>query len=300
MKVVHLPTFERFDDELPDADILIGWSLKPEQLRVARKLRWIHATAAGVGQLMYPELRASGIEVTNARGVHAVPMAEHIVGMILALARRFPSAFRHQVQRHWGQQEIWDESTFGGRPRELVGQVLLIVGFGAIGQEVARRARPLGMRIWGVTRTGRGDGSLADRILPAAQLEAALPEGDFVVLTAPETPETQQLIAARQIAAMKRTAFLINVARGSLVDEAALVDALQRRAIAGAALDVAEREPLPPESPLWMLENVFITPHISAVSQHLWEHQTELILDNLERWFSGKELRNRVDLERGY
>jgi len=300
MKVVHLSTFEHFERELPDTDILVGWSLKPEQLRLARKLKWIHSTAVGVGQLMYPELRASNIAVTNASGVHTIPMAEHTLGMLIALARRFPAAWRAQSEARWAQQDIWDARDASGRPRELAGQTLVLVGFGAIGREVARRARPLGMRIWAVTRTGQGDAALAERILPVAQLEDVLHQADFVILAAPQTTETHHLIGPRQLAAMKPSAFLINVARGSLVDEAALIDTLQRRAIAGAALDVTECEPLPPDSLLWKLDNVFITPHISAVSEFLWDRQTELLLDNLERWFSGRELLNEVDLARGY
>lgn len=297
MKVVHVPTFEGMDAELPDTNILVGWSLKPEQFRAARKLQWIHATAAGVNQLMYPELRSSNVVLTNARGVHAVPMAEHVVGMLIALARRFPSAFRHQVKSHWAQQEIWDEPL---RPRELMGQVLLMVGFGAIGREVSQRLRPFGVRIWAVTRSGKANSELVERALPASRLNEVLHEADFVILAAPDTPETRHMIAAPQLAQMKPTAFLINVARGELVDEAALAEALQRRTIAGAALDVAQQEPLPPSSPLWSLDNVFITPHISAVSEFLWDRQTELLLDNLDRWFSDRELLNRVDLQRGY
>ncbi len=297
MNVVHLPTYEHMEDEIGDTDIFVGYSLRPEQFARARKLKWLHSTAAGVGQLMYPELRASNVVVTNASGVHTIPMAEHILGTLVALARHFPAAVRYQLERRWAQQEIWDVPL---RPRELAGQTLLIVGFGAIGRELARRVKPLGMKIWAVTRSGKTDTDLAERILPASRLDEVLPQADFVVLAAPETPETRQLIGARQLTAMKPTAFLINVARGSLVDEAALTEALQRRAIAGAALDVADREPLPPESPLWGLENVFITPHISAASEYLWDRQTELLLENLERWFSGRELLNQVDLQRGY
>ena len=297
MNVVDLPNYDHIADELPDTDIFVGYSLRPEQFAQARKLQWIHSTAAGVSQLMYPELRRSKVVVTNARGVHSTPMAEHILGTVVALARDFPAAVRYQLKRRWAQQEIWDSPA---RPRELAGQVLLIVGFGAIGRELARRVKPLGMRVWAVTRSGQAAPQLAERVLPAARLEEALPEADFVVLAAPETPETYHLIGARQLQAMKPTAFLINVARGSLVDEAALVAALERRAIAGAALDVTEQEPLPPESRLWSLENVFITPHISAASELLWARQTKLLLENLERWFSGRELLNQVDLERGY
>lgn len=297
MKVFHLPTYEHLEDEIGDTDIFVGWSLKPEQFALAKKLKWIHSTAAGVGQLMYPALRESDVVLTNASGVHTVPMAEHILGMLVALARRFHTAFRYQLQSHWAQQEIWDDQL---RPRELRGQVLLIVGFGAIGREVARRVKPLGMKIWAVTRSGQGDTSLADRFLPATALNEVLHEADYVVLAAPETPETRHLIGAAQLQAMKPTAFLINVARGSLVDESALIETLRRHAIAGAALDVAEQEPLPSDSPFWTLDNVFITPHISAVSEYLWDRQTELLLDNLERWFSGRELGNVVDKERGY
>jgi phosphoglycerate dehydrogenase-like enzyme len=297
MNVVHLPNYDHLDAELPDTNIFVGWSLKPQQFALARKLQWIHATAAGVNQLMYPELRASTVAVTNASGVHSIPMAEHILGTIIALARRFPSAMRYQAQRRWAQQEIWDEPI---RPRELPGQVLLLVGFGAIGRELARRVRPLGMKIWACTRSGRSDSPDLDCIVPARELDAVLHEADFVVLAAPDTPDTHQLMNAQRLALMKPTAFLINVARGSLVDEAALLAALRSRAIAGAALDVAEREPLPADHPLWALDNVFITPHISSVSEYLWDRQTELLLDNLDRWFSGRELRNRVDLSRGY
>lgn len=297
MQVAHLPTYEHLEEEIADADIFVGFSLRPQQFLAAKKLRWIHCTAAGVGQLMFPELRESGIALTNASGVHTIPMAEHVLGMILVLARRFASSFRYQMEGRWAQQEIWDEQL---RPRELMGQTLLLIGYGAIGREVARRVRPLGMKIWAVTRTGKGHAEFADRIVPSTQLEAVLPEADYVVLAAPETPETLRMFDARRLAAMKPTAFLINVARGTLVDEAALIDTLRRRAIAGAALDVTDQEPLPPESPLWSLDNLFITPHISSVSEFLWDRQTELLLENLERWFGGKELRNRVDLKRGY
>ncbi|MBI3662067.1 MAG: D-2-hydroxyacid dehydrogenase [Acidobacteria bacterium] len=297
MKVVHLTTYDHIHDELPDTDIFVGYSLKPEQFTAAKKLKWIHSTAAGVGQLMYPEVRASSVVLTNASGVHSVPMAEHILGMLIALARRFPSAFRHQMNSHWGQQEIWNDQL---RPRELQGQTLLFVGFGAIGREVAKRVRPLGMKIWAVTRSGQGDPALADRYLPAAQLEEVLHQADYVILAAPETPETHHLMNAQRLAAMKPTAFLINVARGTLIDEAALIDTLRRRSIAGAALDVTQREPLPSDSPLWSLDNCFITPHISAVSEFLWDRQTGLLLENLARWFGGRELINRVDLARGY
>lgn len=300
MKVVHLPDYDRLADEIADTDIFVGYSLRPKQFAQAPKLKWLHSTAAGVAQLMYPELRASSIEVTNIRGIHAAPMAEHVLGVLLALARRFPATFRHQMASHWAQQDLWDAPV---RPRGLAGQVLLLVGFGAIGAEVARRARPFGMKIWAVTRSGRVAEEVAGlvaRVFSAAQLDDALPQADFVVLAAPETPETFHLIDSRRLAAMKPAAYLVNVARGSLIDEPALIEALARRVIAGAALDVTAQEPLPASSPLWTLENCFLTPHTSGVTEFLWDRQTNLLLENLDRWFSGRELLNRVDLARGY
>jgi phosphoglycerate dehydrogenase-like enzyme len=295
--VLFRSDYGQLSEHLPEADLFVGWSLRPQQFAAARKLKWLHSTAAGVSQLMYPELRASGIAVTNASGVHTIPIAEHVLGLLLALARRFPSAFRHQAARRWGQQAIWDEPV---RPRELRGQTLLLIGLGAIGIEVARLARGLGLRVLVVTRSGRTAVDPAERVAPASELDALLPLADFVVLAAPETPETHHLINAARLGRMRPTAYLVNVARGSLVDEAALVAALRERRIAGAALDVAGEEPLPESSPLWTLENCFLTPHLSGASDQLWERQAELLLDNLDRWFSGRDLRNRVDLARGY
>lgn len=297
MRVSHLPNYDRLDAELPDTHIFVGYSIRAHQLAWARKLKWIHSTAAGVAQLTYPALRDSGILVTNASGVHSVPIAEHVIGMLLALARRFPDALRQQQQRHWAQQEIWDSQP---RPGELHGATLLLIGLGAVGKEIAKRAQAFGMRIEAVTRSGGGDASLASKIYPATELDMALAQADYAVVAAPETPATHQLLGPRQFAAMKPSAYLINVARGSLIDESALASALERRKIAGAAIDVAAEEPLPRESPLWRLDNILITPHLAAASEHLWQRQTDLLLRNLERWFRGEELINRVDFARGY
>jgi phosphoglycerate dehydrogenase-like enzyme len=297
MRVIDLPHYDRITRELPDTDIFVGLVLRPEQLREAARLKWVHTTSAGVGQLMYPEFRSSGIILTNASGVHAPNMAEHIAGMMVAMARDFPGAMRFQARRKWAQQEIWDGPA---RPRELSGALALIVGFGAVGRAVAERLRGFGMRIWAVTRSGKADGELAERVFASAELNQALPSADYVILAAPETPETHHLIDAEQLGLMKRSAILVNVARGSLLNQEALLAALQKREIGGAALDVATPEPLPPESPLWSLENVLITPHTSGISERIWQRETELLIDNLDRWFRGEPLRNRVDLQRGY
>jgi phosphoglycerate dehydrogenase-like enzyme len=297
MRVVHLPNYDRLPEELPDTDIFVGYSLRAEQLKDGKKLKWIHSTAAGVAQLMYPELRDSGILVTNPSGIFSVPMAEHVIGLLLALARNFPDSVRQQDRARWSQQELWDKPQ---HLTELNGKVLLIVGYGSIGREVAKRAKALDMRVWGVTRSGQGDRTQAEKMFAAAQLQEALPDADYVLIAAPETAETKHLIGATQIARMKRGARLINVGRGSLLDEAALIHALELGSLGGAALDVVQTEPLPAESPLWRTPNLMLTPHTSAVSDRLWERETALLMDLLERWFDGRELFNRVDFARGY
>jgi D-2-hydroxyacid dehydrogenase (NADP+) len=297
MRVLHLPNYDGLPKELPDTDIFVGYSLRAQQLKDAKKLKWIHSTAAGVAQLMYPELRDSGILVTNPSGIFSVPMAEHTMGLLLALARNFPDSVRHQDQARWAQQELWDKPQ---HLTEVNGKVLLIVGYGSIGQEVAKRAGAFQMRVWGVTRSGQGDRTHAERIFPAAKLQEALPEADYVLIAAPETAETRHLIGAAELAKMKRGARLLNVGRGSLLDEAALLRSLGSGALGGAALDVAKWEPLPAESPLWKAPNLLITPHTSGVSDRLWDRQAEVLIALLDRWFEGRELFNRVDFARGY
>ena len=297
MNVVHLPDYDKLPEELLGTDIFVGYSLRAKQLKDARKLKWIHSTAAGVAQLMYPELRDAGILVTNPSGVFSVPMAEHTMGLILAMARNFPDSVRQQDKAIWSQQELWDKPQ---HLAEVNGQVLLIVGYGSIGRALAKRAKAFDMRVRGVTRSGQGDGAHVERILPAAQLHEALAEADYVVVSAPETAETKHLIGAAELAKVKRGARLINVGRGSLLDEAALICALKTGALGGAAIDVAETEPLPADSPLWKAPNLFITPHTSALSDRLWVRQAAILVELLERWFDGEEMFNQVDVTRGY
>ncbi len=297
MRIAHLPDYSRLSAEIVDADILAGFSLKPEQFAGARKLKWIHCLAAGVNQLMRDDIRNSPVIITNSRHVHASCMAEHALGLILALARRFPSAVRFQAQKHWAQQEIWDEQP---HPMEISGRTLTVVGYGAIGQELGRRARVCGMRVLGVKRDPTRGAEHADTVVGIDQMSAALFEADFVVLATPALPETERFFGAAQFAAMKKTAYFINIGRGVLVDNASLIAALREGRIGGAAIDVAEVEPLPPEDPLWDAPNLFITPHLSAVSERLWHRHAALLFDNLDRYFAGRELLNVVDKARGY
>ena len=292
----RLSSYKNVDEHIRDAEIFFGWSLRGEQVRVAKKLRWIHSTAAAVHQLMSPELRASDIVVSNARSVHGPVVAEHAVALMFALAKRLPAATRYQQQHLWAQEPI---SCQNPHPTELAGSTLGLVGYGAIGSEVARSATALGMRVL-VVRLHPQRESTAAQIFGPDGVDEVVAQSDFLVLAAPVTEQTQHVINAERLARMKPEAYVINVARGSLIDESALVAALSAGRIAGAALDVAGEEPLPASSPLWSLENCFVTPHLSGASDSLWVRQADLLLDNLGRWFSGRELRNRVDLSRGY
>src|SRR5271165_3364615 len=297
MRVTHLADLNGFDRELADTNVFMGLSLKAEKLALARRLQWIQAVTAGVAQFMYPELRERGVILTNASSVHCMPIAQHILGAIVGMARRFPDCLRYQREARWAMDELLAAPV---KPRELRGQVVLFIGFGAIGQETARLLQPLEMRVWALTHSGRSGSGMAERTLQAAQLHEALPQADFVVVAAPATPETRNMLGEREFALMKPSAYLINVARGTLLDEPALISALEGNVIAGAALDVTVKEPLPPDSPLWKMNNVFITPHVSGVTQNTWDREEELMAENLKRWFAGSELLNRVDLTRGY
>jgi phosphoglycerate dehydrogenase-like enzyme len=297
LDVVHLDGYHHIDLHIPDAEIYVGFMLPPTSLARARQLRWMHATAAGVDQLCYPEMQAHPAVLTNASTVMAEPVAEHCMALLLALAKRLPSAMRYQGKSFWAQVEITQETP---AVLELQDAVLGLVGLGSIGQELVKRARAFGMRVVAVKRDPSTGGQWADRLLPPSALHEMLSEADFVVLAAPHTGATKRLMGAAEFAAMKRSAYLINVARGTLVDEGALLDALRSGRIAGAAADVFDPEPLPPESPLWSAPNLLITPHTAASTSLLWKRQAELLEDNIGRYLDGRPLRNVVDKSLGY
>ena len=298
MRVAHLPGFDGLERELPDTDIFMGHSLKAASSGARPKLQWIQAVSAGVAQFMYPELRERGVILTNASSVHCVPIAQHILGMIVGAGPAISGLPALPAPAHWALNELW---TAPVKPRELRGQVLLFIGFGAIGRETARLVRPLEMRVWAVTHSGRarfrsGRARFAD-VATARSIAASRFRGGR---RAGHAGNAQHARRKREFALMKPSAYLINVARGTLIDEPALISALERNVIAGAALDVTVKEPLPPESPLWKMNNVFITPHVSGATENTWEREEELMAENLKRWFAGSELLNRVDLSRGY
>jgi len=298
LEIVHLTSYDGIENHLRDAEIVIAWSLRPEQLVIAKKLRWIHSPAAAVHQLMFPELVNSDIVLTNASEVHGPVVAEHVIALIFAMAKQLPQAVRLQQKHIWGQEIMWRARP---RPREVMGATLGLVGLGAIGRGVAERASALGMHVIATREHANKEKPFGvDEVLPITKLDQLLSRSDFVVLAVPLTNETRGLMNASRIAAMKSDGFLINVGRGPLVDEAALIDALRNHQIGGAALDVFAKEPLPPESPLWDLENVLITPHSAGLTEKLWERHYAQISENLRRYLAAEPLRSVVDKKKGY
>lgn len=298
IEVVHLSTYADLDRHIADAEILITWSVLADQIKNARKLRWIHSPAAAVHQLMYPELIESDILLTNAREVHGPVVAEHVLAQIFALAKKIPHAVRLQQKHLWGQDTLWNELP---RVREIAGATLGLIGVGSIGREVARHAAALGMRVIAVREhpeKGRPEG--VKDVLAPSELDELLAQSDYVVLAAPLTLSTTGLMNAARVAKMKTQACLINVSRGPLVDEAALTDALRTHRLGGAALDVFPREPLPSESPLWDLDNLLITPHTAALTDKLWSRHYQLMRENLRRYLAHEPLLAVVDKGKGY
>jgi phosphoglycerate dehydrogenase-like enzyme len=289
---------------LPEADAAFTPYVDRDLFPSLSRLRWIQAPAAGVGSLLFPEMVASAVTLTSARGIRARAMAEHVLGMSIALARQFHVALRHQVKHEWVQDLL--ERGGASAIRTLDGARMGIVGLGAIGTEVARVAVPFGLRVSAVRRHARGpapsgEGAVTlDELLPPDRLPELLAKSDVVVLAAPLTPETRGLIGAREVAQMKRGAFLINVGRGKLVVDEAIVEGLRTGQLGGAALDVFTHEPLAADSPYWDLPNVIITPHTSGAMQDYWTPLVALFSDNLRRFEQGQPLLNVVDKTGGY
>lgn len=296
-KQIH--AYDDLPPHLPEAEVFVGMSLRAEQLAMAQRLRWIHSPAAAVHQLLYPELVESDVIVTNSASVHGAVVAEHAIAQVMALAKAMHIAMRHQERREWAQEQMWAEHE-NARPREIAGATLLVIGLGNIGNVVARRGRALGMRVMATREHPELGADEAHEVFASERLMELLPRADFVVIAAPVTGATKALIDAEALSVMKPTAYVINVSRGALIDEPALIEALREWRIAGAALDVFQEEPLGAESPLWELPNLLITPHTAGLTDQVWERHYLLIRENFERFVTGKPLLGLVDKRRGY
>ena len=297
-------------DEVPpelweQVEVLYTFTAIPDLTRVPR-LRWVQLHSAGVNHMLDTPLWASDVTITTVSGIHAPTITEYVFMMMLAFAHRLPRMVYYQARGEWPSQR-WRKFV----PVELRGATVGVVGYGSIGREIGRLAHAFGMRVLGARRgadsgparyelPALAGGDEPDRLYPPDQLLEMLPECDYVVLTVPYIPATHHLIDQRALRAMKPTAVLINVARGSVVDEAALVHALREGWIAAAALDVFEEEPLPEDSPLWEMDNVIISPHVAGFTPHYDDRATTLFAENLRRYLAGEPLLNQVERGRGY
>lgn len=280
---------EEFLAHLPQAEILYG-ALSRQNLDRAGRLRWVQADYAGVNHLPLGEFAARGIRLTNARGMHADTIADHVFGFLLSFSRHLPRFFEQQRERRWERRDAW----------ELAGLTLGSVGYGAIGRAVARRAAAFGMKVWALKRHADRPDPGVERLLPPEGLNELLAHVDVVVVSLPLTGETRGLFDERAFQTMRPGSYFINVGRGELVDEQALLTALEKGHLAGAGLDVFQEEPLPPESPLWTAPGLLITPHMAGSQRDYQGKAVAIFCENLRRYVAGRPLVNEVDLRLGY
>jgi phosphoglycerate dehydrogenase-like enzyme len=303
LQVIDSPVSSRGDgsgvsEELlraaPGTEIYLGSGVPRDFFRAALPtLEWVHTGSAGVGAALFRELVESDVVLTNSAGIHAPPMAETVMGIMLYFARGLDFAVRDQLAGRWDQTAF---GTVQSPVSELSGATLGIVGYGGVGRAIARKARAFDMRTLATRRTARP----SDDATELVELDRLLRESDVVVITVPSTSATRHLIGRTELALLKRNAVLINVARGNIIDETALTDVLRHGKIRGAGLDVFEQEPLPEDSELWRLPNVLILPHVSATTPRFWDRQSDLIIENFQRYLKGETLRNVVDKQQGY
>ena len=274
----------RDGDDLAGVDALVTFDY--DEAFLDADLRWIHSVQAGIDRFPLDELESRGIVLTNSTGIHRESVGESALGMMLMLARRLGTFAANQEAHVWDRPE-WDEAF------TLDGESLCVVGLGALGRGIAERAAPLGMRVTGVRRSGDPAEHVREVHTPD-RLREAIADARFVALAVPLTDETRHLIGPEELAAMREDAYLINVARGGVVDQSALVSALESGEIAGAALDVFEEEPLPDDSPLWDVDDVLVTPHAAAADRDYYRDVAALVRGNVGRAHDDEEMTNRV------
>ncbi|GIW03745.1 MAG: hydroxyacid dehydrogenase [Thermomicrobiales bacterium] len=293
LEIVIATTPEEAVRHAADADVI--YARPTRELLAVTKARWIQSPSAGVDFLLgLPELVESDIILTNTRGAHGPSIAEHVFALLLALTRCLPTCWEWQKAHHWGRAE-------GYRlPREIKGSTIGIIGYGAIGRSVAQRAVAFEMNVLAVDAVPGSGAPYCEEVWPVDRLADLLRASDVVVVAAPYTKQTHHLLGEAEIAMMKPDAYLITVSRGGIIDEAALVKAMQSGHLAGAGIDVTEREPLPPDSPLWDLPNVIITPHLAGSSAQKERRCVEILRENLLRYQRGEPLINVVDKRAGY
>lgn len=286
-------------EAIADAEVYFGFGITPDLFRAARSLRWVHTSTAGVGSLLFDELRTGDVVLTNSAGVHAIPMAEYVVAGLLHFWRGLDITSDSQRQATWERNDFVNADS---PVREAGESTVLIVGTGGIGVEVATRLSALGASCIGLRRrpeAGTPEGF--QRVAGLDALDALLPTADAVVLAAPLTPLTRNLLNAARLDLMPSHSIVVNVARGAMLDEQELAQRLASHRLRGAVLDVFETEPLAPDSPLWQLRRALVTPHISAVTpRRFWDREGALFSENWRRYVAGTPLRNVVNKDAGY
>jgi phosphoglycerate dehydrogenase-like enzyme len=282
---------QRAEELIAKTEVVFG-RLPFARIRELPHLCWIQQDFAGSDWLQnFPDIIEKDFILTNASGVHAIPIAEHILAMMLALARDFPYSFRKQRNHQWGRR---------GKVIELEGSILGVIGLGKIGEKTAEKAKGLNMMVLATRRHPDRPSPFVDRLYGKEGLYDLLSQSDWVVITAPLTPETRGMIGEKELRTMKKSAYILNIARGSIIQETALITALQEGGIAGAGLDVFATEPLPEESPLWEMENVIITGHYAGATPRYFERVMDIFVENLRRYQKGEPLINVVDKQQGY
>ena len=297
VQFIHATSPEERAAAWPLCDAAFTWTLADHELAQAHKLRWVHTSAVAVETLCLPELFARDVAVSNTRGVQAVPIAEHVIAVTLALAKQLPFVIENQQQARWAQNEFIASRL----PWLLKGRTLGLIGVGTIGAEIAKRAAAFGMRVIALRRRpAYGTIGHVDRVYGKVDLDDFLGQCQVLVICAPLTPETQSLMGQEQFEQLPKGAVVINVGRAKIIHTEALIAALHSGHLAGASLDVFPQEPLPPEHPLWTTPNVILTPHTSGFRQGHWDEVIDLFGDNLERFLRNEPLKFRVEPELGY
>ena len=291
LEVVMISHAKDIEKHLEDAEVVAGIPQVIPDLSLAGKLKWVHSFSAGMDRVLTPELVTSSVLVSNSSGIHATPVAEHIIAFLLIFTRQLHQGFHNQQEKAWKRI---NELT------ELRDKIVLMIGLGKIGSEAARLAACFGAYVIAFDTLGKEKPSFVQELGTTEQLPAFLSRADFVVLTLPHTKDTHHFMNKERLEAMQSHAVLVNIGRGGVVDEQALIAALKEQRIGGAALDVTEQEPLQKESPLWSMENVIITPHHSGISERYMERAIGLFCENLKAYLKGEKLPNLVDKKQGY
>ena len=296
IEFIHATTDEQRADGLKDCDVVYTWILKAAELVTAPNVKWVHTSAVAVETLCLNDLFARGIAVSNTRGVQAVPIAEHVMAVVLALSKQLPFALDRQREARWAQNEF-----LGARlPRLLKGQTLGIIGVGTIGSEIAKRASAFGMEVIAMRRRVAVPIPGLDRVFGPEQLYQFLSLCNVLVIAAPLTPQTLALLGAGQFAQLPKGAIVVNVGRAKIIDTDALIEALKSGHLGGAALDVFPHEPLPADHALWKTPNVILTPHTSGFRHGHWDDAIAVFADNIDRFQRGEPLKFRIDPDLGY